>query len=149
MMDDLTAPKMPPLMKMAKSCTPWLCVIAAITHNRLSIASEVGISFGAVQSILTDILGMSKVSARWVPRMLTDDQKRTPLDISRYLLSCLEDDPSDFMGRVEVQDETWFTTLKQSKMQSKQWKHPCSPTPKKFKRVHSAGKVMASIFRDS
>ena len=32
-----------------------------------SIASEVGISFGAVQSILTKILGMSKVSARWVP----------------------------------------------------------------------------------
>ena len=32
-----------------------------------SIASEVGISFGAVQSILTDILGMSKNSARWVP----------------------------------------------------------------------------------
>ena len=32
-----------------------------------SIASEVGISLGAVQSILTDILGMSKVSTRWVP----------------------------------------------------------------------------------
>ena len=40
-----------------------------------SIASEAGISFGAVQTILTDILGMSKVSARWVTRMLTDDQK--------------------------------------------------------------------------
>ena len=39
-----------------------------------SIASKVGISFGAVQSILTDILGMSKVLARWVPRLLTDDQ---------------------------------------------------------------------------
>ena len=51
-----------------------------------SIASEVGISFGAVQSILTNILGMSKVSARWVPRMLTDDQKRTRLDISSDLL---------------------------------------------------------------
>ena len=38
-------------------------------------ASEVGISFGAVQIILTDMLGMSNVSARWVPRMLTDDQK--------------------------------------------------------------------------
>ena len=35
-----------------------------------SIASEVGISFGAVQSILTDILGMPKVSARWLQRML-------------------------------------------------------------------------------
>ena len=34
-------------------------------------------------------------------------------------------------------------------MQSKQWKHPGSPTPKIFKRVHSAGKVMTSIFWDS
>ena len=49
-----------------------------------SIASEVGISFGAVQSTFTDILGMSKVSVRWMLRMLTDDQKRTRLDISRY-----------------------------------------------------------------
>ena len=31
------------------------------------IASKVGISIGAVQSILTDIFGMSIVSARWVP----------------------------------------------------------------------------------
>ena len=34
-------------------------------------------------------------------------------------------------------------------MQSKQWKHPGPPLPMKFKRVHSAGKVMASIFWDS
>ena len=34
-------------------------------------------------------------------------------------------------------------------MQSKQWKHPGSPPPKKFKRVHSAGKVTTSIFWDS
>ena len=34
-------------------------------------------------------------------------------------------------------------------MQSKQWKHPGSPPPQKCKRVHSAGKVMASIFWDS
>ena len=34
-------------------------------------------------------------------------------------------------------------------MQSKQWKHPGSPPPKKFKSVHSAGKMMASIFWDS
>ena len=64
-----------------------------IVHNRVmcdrrrdlrSIASEVGISFGAVQTILTNILGMSKVSARWVPIMLTDDQKRCWFDISKY-----------------------------------------------------------------
>ena len=62
-----------------------------------SIASEMGIRFGAVQSILTDILGMLKVSAKWVPRMLTDYQKRARLAISRYPLSRLEDDPGDFI----------------------------------------------------
>ena len=62
-------------------------VICDRRRDLRSKASEVGISFGAVQSMLTDILGMSKVSARWVPRMLTSDQKRTWLDISRYLLS--------------------------------------------------------------
>ena len=34
-------------------------------------------------------------------------------------------------------------------MQNKQWKHAGSPPPTKFKRVHSVGKVMASIFWDS
>ena len=56
---------------------------------------------------------MSKGSARWVTGMLNDDQKRTWLDISRYLLSP-EDDPSNFTKRVVTQDETWFTTLTQS-----------------------------------
>ena len=30
-MDGLAAPKMPPLMKMSRSCTPWLCVIGGET----------------------------------------------------------------------------------------------------------------------
>ena len=60
MMDSLAAPKMPRLLKMSLSCTPWLCVMR-------SIAREVGIRFGAVQSTLTDILGLSMVSTRWVP----------------------------------------------------------------------------------
>ena len=72
-----------------------------------SIASEVGISFGALQSILTDILGMSKNSARWVPQMLTADQKRTRLHIFRYLLSCYEEDPGDLIKQVVTQAETW------------------------------------------
>ena len=33
-------------------------------------------------------------------------------------------------------------------MQSKQWKHPGSPAPKKFKRVRSAGKDMTSVSWD-
>ena len=86
-----------------------------------SIASEVGIRFWAVQLILTDILGM----ARLVPQMLTDDQKRTRLNISRYLQSRYEDDSVDFIERVVTQDETWvhhFDT--ELKMQSKTMEVP-------------------------
>ena len=73
-----------------------------------SKASKVDISFEAVQTILTDILDMSKVSARWVPRMLTVDQKRCRLNIAKYLLSRYEDDHGGFIDRVVTQDETWM-----------------------------------------
>ena len=33
-------------------------------------------------------------------------------------------------------------------MQSKRWKHPGSTPPNKYESVHSARKVMASIFED-
>ena len=39
--------------------------------------------------------------------MLTDDQKRTWLDMSRFLLSRYEDDPGDFIEQIVTQDETW------------------------------------------
>ena len=98
-----------------------------------SIASEVGISFGTVQTIQTDILGISKVSARWVPRMMTDDQKRCRLDISKYLLSRYEDDPGDFFDRVVTQDETWVHHFDQeSKMQSKP---PVSPFQRSLREL--------------
>ena len=88
--------------------------------------------------MLTNILGMSMVSARWVLRMLSDD------------LSRFEDDPSDFIEQVVTQDQTLVHHFDpESKMQSKKWKHPGSSPPKKFKRVHSTGKVIASVFWDS
>ena len=59
--------------------------------------------------------------------MLTDDQKRTQLNISRYLLSHYEDDSSNFMVRVVTLDETWVHHFDpESKMQSKQLKYPGS-----------------------
>ena len=39
-------------------------------------------------------------------QMLTDDQKRRGLDISRYLLSRWKDGPGDFIKGVVTQDET-------------------------------------------
>ena len=53
------------------------------------------------------MLDMAQVSARWVLRMLTDDQKRTRLNISTYLLSRYEDGPCDFIEIAATPEETW------------------------------------------
>ena len=90
-------------------------------------ARQIHISFQAVLSILTD-LGMSTVSARWVPRMLTKDQNKSRIDTSKYLLSLYGDDPEEFMHQ-----QTWVHHFDpKAKRQSMQWKHPGSSTPKKF-----------------
>ena len=39
------------------------------------VADQLEISFGSVQSILTSNLGMHRVAAKFVPRLLTSDQK--------------------------------------------------------------------------
>ena len=74
------------------------------TRSLHDTTRQIGIRFGAVQSILTYILGMAKVSARWVPRMLTKDQKKSRLDNSKYLLSLYEDDSEKFMRRILTVD---------------------------------------------
>ena len=52
------------------------------------------------------------------------------------------------MCLIVTQDETWVLHFDpEANKQSKQWKHPGSPAPKKFKRVSSAGKAMALSFR--
>jgi len=47
-------------------------------------------------------------------------------------------------------DHTWAHHFDpETKQQSKQWKHVTSPTPVKFRKIASAGKIMASVFWDS
>ena len=117
MVGGLAATKRHSLMNISRSYTPRRREIR-------SMASEVGISFWAAHSILTDILGMLKVSASWVPQMLPADQKRNQINFSRCLLSRYEDNHGDFIERVVTHDETCVHYSgcdfdPESKMQSK------------------------------
>ena len=75
-----------------------------------------------------------------VPQMLTNDQKKTRLNISRYLPSRYEDDPGNFIERVVIQDQTGSDFDPESKIQSKQWLHAGSNPPETIKSVHLSGK---------
>src|SRR5436190_23298789 len=114
------------------------------------IAEAIGISKERVCHILTEELGMRKLTARWVPRLLTLDQKRIRMNISKALLERFKRNESDFLRRLITVDETWihhFTP--ETKEQSKQWTAKGEPAPKTAKTVLSAGKVMATVFWDS
>ena len=113
------------------------------------IATMFKISETTALKILHDHLGMSKVSARWVPRMLIPLQKQYRVECCKKLLALFGDNESEIINRIVTGDETWVHFYDpESKQESMQWHQKGGPPPKKFKVVLSAGKVMATIFWD-
>jgi histone-lysine N-methyltransferase SETMAR len=111
------------------------------------IAETIGISKELVGYILHEELDMKKLCARWVPRLLTADQKRTRMKISEQCLKRFNKNKTDFVYRFITMDETWIHHYTpESKQQSKQWTEAGFSAPKKTRSVPSAGKVMASVF---
>ena len=86
------------------------------------IAETVGISKDRVGHILPEILGMRKLSARWVPRLLTPDNKRNRETTSQQCLTLFKRNPKEFLRRYVTVDETWIHWYTpETKEQSKQW----------------------------
>ena len=62
----------------------------------MTIAEALQITQEQVQHILSHILGMNKASSRWVPRLLTVDQKQERVNLSIQNLKLFEADPEGF-----------------------------------------------------
>ncbi|XP_075151541.1 histone-lysine N-methyltransferase SETMAR-like [Haematobia irritans] len=61
-----------------------------------------------VHLILHEELYMKKLSTRWVPHLLTVDQKRIRMNISQACLDCFKRNKMDFKRRFITVDETWI-----------------------------------------
>ena len=70
------------------------------------IAQALGISHGSVSTILHDRLGMRKLTARWVPKSLSDEQMATRASVCSALLKRFRS-RDDFLLRLVTVDETW------------------------------------------
>jgi hypothetical protein len=91
-----------------------------ITIQQLS--DELELSFGSVQSILTEDLGMKRVLAKSVPKLPTVKQKQTCVAAPRNLQQCADQD-TNFMKTIITSDESWVCTYDlETKAQSSQWK---------------------------
>jgi histone-lysine N-methyltransferase SETMAR len=128
-------------------CGLWSCRIVVSQSKKLAI--EVGVSTESVHSILAEDLGLKRVSAKFVPSLLTMEQKQLRLEIARDMLDNANSDPN-FLNTVITGDEMWvYGYDPETKIQSSQWKHPSSPRPKKAWHVRSNAKVMLTVFFDS
>ena len=70
------------------------------------VADDVGTQFGSCQVILTDVLGMKRVAAKIVSKLLNIEQKQRHLDIPQEMLTTFNDDPNLFKT-VITGNESW------------------------------------------
>lgn len=127
----------------------WTLVIQDRRITIRELADEVGLSIGSVHTILTADLGLKRVSAKFVPKLLTMEQKQLRLEIVQDMLDCIESD-SSFLNTVITGDESWvYRYDPETKAQSSQWKHSSSLRPKKAWQVRSNVEVLLTVFLDS
>ena len=87
------------------------------------IASCTGISEGSMLAILKKCLDLRKVCARWVPHLLTEEQKTQCLKCARELLKTYKGCNSRVISNWLTGDETWVHMFEpQRRADNKQWK---------------------------
>ncbi|UYV78600.1 hypothetical protein LAZ67_16002110 [Cordylochernes scorpioides] len=112
------------------------------------VAEDLNISIGPCHSIFINDLGMRRVAAKFVPKLLNCDQKQHRMNIANEMLDSVRDDPN-LLQRVITGDQAWVYGYDvETKAQSSQWKLPHEPRPKKARQVRSNVKVLLTVFFD-
>ncbi|UYV71106.1 hypothetical protein LAZ67_8001723 [Cordylochernes scorpioides] len=120
-----------------------------LTNRRITVrevAEDLNISIGSCHSIFINDLGMRRVAAKFVQKLLNCDQKQHRMNIANEMLDSVRDDPN-LLQRVITGDEAWVYGYDvETKAQSSQWKLPHEPRPKKARQVRSNVKVLLTVF---
>ena len=91
-----------------------------------------GVSWSSCQWILTEELHVKRVAVKFVPCLLSEDQKANRLDVCHELKDQLETDP-DFLSKIVTGDESWcYGYDPETKQQSSQLKSSSSLRAKRW-----------------
>jgi hypothetical protein len=97
------------------------------------ISAETGLSHGTIFTILHEHHGLSKISARWVPRNLSAFDKHRRVECASSALALMNDDQEKFFSRIVTGDETWLRNWDpETKQESMQWSTPILLSPRNF-----------------
>ena len=109
------------------------------------VCNHVGLSCGSCQRILAYELNMRRIAAKFVPRLLNNDQRDHQVQVCTTLQEAVRHDPN-FLSRVITGDESWVYDYNPETKQ--QWKTPSSLRPKKVRQIRSNIKSMLINFLD-
>ena len=121
-------------------------------HHRVSIetiSTQFDVSVGTVHTIICEELKMWKICAKFVPRVLREDQKERHCQDSREMVELINSDPT-VLDALMTCNESWIYCYDpETKRQSSQWKHAGSHRPKKARQSKSTHKHLWIPFFDS
>ena len=96
--------------------------------------------------MLIEDLNMKSVSAKFIPRLLIEDQKNIRLNVC-YDLREQDGNNAQILSKVVTADEAWcYGYDPETKQASNRWKTRNSPKPKKARKVRSNVKIMLISF---
>ena len=94
---------MPPKKKCVTKYGIWCTLMGEL---RWKIVNALHISHGSTSTILHFRLGMRKLTARWVPKSLSDEQMATRASVYSALLKRFRSKEDEFLSCLVTVDET-------------------------------------------
>ena len=114
-----------------------------------TISAQFDVSVETVHTLIRVELKMWKICAKFVPRVLREDQKERHCHYNREMVELINSDPAVLDALVTC-DESWIYCYEpETKSQSSQWKHAGSLRPKKARQSKSTHKLLMIPFFDS
>ena len=109
-----------------------------------------GIHLSSVLKILCERLGLRKIYARWVPHLLTDEQKQSRVRLASQVIEKYDKCDPRRLEEIVTGDETWIYHFQpNSKAKNKVWVSSEGDRPVIARRSKTSNRMLYAIFFDS
>ena len=109
-----------------------------------------GIHLSSVFEILRERLGLHKICARWVPHLLTDEQKQSRVRPASQVIEKYDKCDPRCLEEIVTSDETWIYHFQpDSKAKNKVWVSSEGDRPVIACRCKTSNRMLYVIFFDS
>ena len=109
-----------------------------------------GIYLSSVLKILREQLGLRKICARWVPHLLTDEQKQSRVRFALQVIEKYDKCDPRRLEEIVTGDETWIYHFQpDSKAKNKVWVSSEGERPVIARRCKTSNRMLYAIFFDS